>query len=395
MHFKRPSDFTPRTPETVNQYPPAREIPSSLSRQDDPDLLSDTTPTPSPAATTPLGERALSGTTIQPDTPPPAAAAPDTQAPPADTPQPRLVVTERERLPLPVEWEHCDAPPEYAEISDKLLETFSGKNQEGINTERIAEHLAEQPLPAKPYLLVRPQDLPTLEALDTANLITPEFTEERMEGAYSPELGLSVIVRNPELEALNGPAYTEGLIVHEVLGHSTSQTNMLARDVKSGQYGTVQVGLETRVPGTDSHTFLEEGQADYQRAAYLAKYAHAGTLDKVTKAMGLSHHTQGGNRFTVDGRPTTLPTKYLKVDQHGRLSAITSALAGYAVEQLLTAHPHVGPLLTNARTSLAAQEVLKQSLDQISPGLAGQLGRLQYTVSDFNRGLHIVRNSIR
>jgi|GEM_PF-6075948 len=106
---------------------------------------------------------------------------------------------------------------EYSKTREKVLEEIPNK-LEGINTARIDQFLKDEGLRPILYLFIEREQVPLLHEISNE----PGMILENSNGYHSPLLDVAIAVRDPELETLNGTAYSEGLAIHE-LAHASNE----------------------------------------------------------------------------------------------------------------------------------------------------------------------------
>ncbi len=293
-------------------------------------------------------------------------------------------------------YERVEALPQvFTDIRDEYLDKFADKNLDGLNTNRIHEYFDENELDVKPYIVVTPGDLKKVNKIDKkVGTLRGSFAKgSGTEGLYSPEMGMSIILRNPRLEAKNGPAYTEGHIVHEG-AHSTAAIASYLRKKESHSYHNARSGFAFPLLARSSGFLFEEGWADLHRGNYLSKHFEDGSLDQVREAAEWGRGPNETVSIELGGRQTPLPFKYVKVEEDGRLTSFPSVLAAYTVELLVQANPDIYPAMRESRANLEDLRDFAQEVNSLRPGLYPALRRLDYNEEDFARGLHMTLDEV-
>lgn len=282
-----------------------------------------------------------------------------------------------------------ELPQDFADSRERLLEAFAGENLEGLDTERIDAFFADRDLHIKPYIVVTPADFGDLKALDGLNVLDDIYIKG-FEGTYSTYLDLSVVCRNPDLEVLNGTAYTEGLIIHEG-AHSAFELLSFRRKFSTQKYSSNRTGFVTWGNRHEAGAFIEEGFVDFHRGEYMAENFKAGSLDglkSVTSWEGSPHDLLN---ITPGFDPLYLPFKYGKVDLEGKRTAIISSLAGYAFELMVNSNPELLPAAYRSRTDEEGMNIIS---DMLGAQSLDWLYGYKYQQDDFEAGLDLVKSRV-
>jgi len=279
-------------------------------------------------------------------------------------------------------YERVSGPPKQAlEIREKLLKKYAGKNLEGLNIDRVNAYFASENLVTKPYIVVRPKDLKRIARIDKLNSLGGR------KAVYSNWLGMSIIIRDPVLEAKNSAAYTEGLIVHEG-AHSTASLTHFLHNKATNHYRSRRLGMALIDSTRGSGYFLEEGWADYHRGKYLGQNYQDGALDGIAKALNWNDAPDHLTFIGINGRESPLPLKYLHVAEDNRPTALTSSLAGFAVELLIQTDPEIRTAMLTGRSDITGLREVARRVDSLSPALYPTLRQFDYSQNDFSEGLH-------
>jgi hypothetical protein len=114
--------------------------------------------------------------------------------------------------------EHHEAqytpPQEWLDLRDEYLNRYDGRNTAGLDLDRIAAHHKAQKLEPAPRIFITPDDLDDVHRMEKYDVLKGVF-KRGAHGIFSPEMGLSIIRRDPKMEAMNGTMFTEGLTIHE------------------------------------------------------------------------------------------------------------------------------------------------------------------------------------
>lgn len=277
--------------------------------------------------------------------------------------------------------------PDFEAISSQLSEKYAGRNLNGLDVDRVHDYFNTNDLAIKPYIVVGPEDLETVNAIDTSGSLR-HMLNPKTDGIYSPELSMSVILRNPKSEELNGPIYTEGLMVHE-LAHATAGIRQYLRVKGTNGYQVARTGYVVQQMKL-SGAFIEEGWADYNRVNYLRMHLDANTINPIASALRMPNDLNALLNLYLGGRPIAIPMSYIKLSEAGRPIISDCALPGLAMDILTKTKPRILTALHAGRSTIHGLRALATEIDNVSPGLYHDLRQLQYNQEDFTRGLHMV-----
>lgn len=284
-------------------------------------------------------------------------------------------------------------PDIFTDIRDEYLEQYSGKNLEGLDIDKVNQYFAANDLAVKPYILVTPADIERVHNIDKAGLLRGTLASGGREGLYSPEMGISIILRSQTLEARNSAAYTEGLIVHEG-AHSMAGIACYLREKGPGSYLNARSGFALPQLERSSGFLFEESWGEMHRGRYMAQHYDDGSLDLVRRAIGWKRGPEEVMGINLDGRLTPLPFKYLKIAENGTVTALQSSLAAFSMELLIQVNPDIYPAMYKGRTEHAGLSDLARQVEAIQPHLYATLRRLDYVQGDFARGLHMIIDEV-
>lgn len=291
---------------------------------------------------------------------------------------------------------NSERPSAIVEVRKKLLKKFPIEEVEGLNLNRVESFMTDLGLEIKPYIIIDREDLRrvkrTMKPYDFLGGIL--YKRKNNIGIYNTPLGISIILRDPEDEELNGSIFTEGMIVHE-LGHSSSQHQDLVQ-TKPNSFQTSRVGFY--FPGKrGSSGFIEEGFADMIRARYVAKNATRSEVQHLVAAVAARGFRQVRIEDTIplglEGGPLfPIPLKYFYVGKDALSSTTGSSFAGYAIELLCKKIPTLEKSMVLGRTSVEGLREIARLINGVSPGLYQRLQKGNYSYSDYYPKLGLVIN---
>jgi hypothetical protein len=280
-------------------------------------------------------------------------------------------------------------PPEWIELRDAYLNRYHGKNTDGLDIDRVNDFTSQQGLEAAPRIFVTPDDLDNVHQMEKYGVLKNILKRGGL-GVFSQEMGLTIIKRDPRIEAHNGPLFTEGIAVHEDRHATAIRVPHIEND---NGFKFVPVVGQSVVEGDKVFgQLLEEGECDFYRAQYMTQHAGAGSLAMVLEYLGLpqGHPIESTIMYTNEGKPTPLPIKYIGIKPNGSLGAATASLAGFAVELLIEADPRIKDALRSVRTDKTKLPDLAEKINALRSRLYPRLNEIQYTAPDIMRGLQTV-----
>lgn len=251
-------------------------------------------------------------------------------------------------------------------------------NVEGINMERLQNYAQEVFKSVVPVLFLDPENF------DIASKVSSPASNDKDRNTLGIMLdaGVCIVGRDPELEDLNGTAFTESLAVHE-LAHGTTTfhpVEILAK--KTGRLfkrsrtfaDRKRNGFKVGKADSDSPrkgSFLEEGYADYERGQYVQRLGHTDGV--------LIEHPKLLEDF--EGRDLGPHYWYLTPDG-GRGVPIRSSLGASVLETLIYADPELLDALRASRYSVEGLRAVPKRLNRLQPGLYSRLQALDVETSD-------------
>lgn len=284
-------------------------------------------------------------------------------------------------------------PDRLREICNMYLDVYSGKNLEGIDTERIDSFFDSNGLSTRQYIVIRPEDISRICEMDEDGFFSGVL-QNGAEGVYSPELGLSVVVRDPANEEYNDVSYTEGLIVHEK-AHSTSAERVFLSE--GDRVGVLRVGFGSAQ--FDKGLFFEEGWAELCRGKYVAEHYEQGMAPAVAKQLGLQWNQVQDVSIGVLGRQAHVPIKYVHFNKRGLSGGRVSSLAATAIERMTRADPRIISEMHAARQQISKWPDVVRRIDALGPGLYRDLHELSIVGENelevYARGLYKVEDTLR
>jgi hypothetical protein len=288
-----------------------------------------------------------------------------------------------------------DTPEWLNQVKQNFLEKFESKT-EGLNLEKVENFLKPFGFGHVDPTLFFEEDRDLVRQLLVKGGIRRSFESEdsKEAGVFIPELDLVLVKRDRELEAINGPSFTEGLLVHE-RAHASSKSKMVQNATGGVHVPRVGHGFPQRE--TPYGQFLEEGFADMLRGMYrgqnmsnelkeLAKVVPS--LDTCTPE-SLVSITNNASGYQYD-----IPLRYATFTASRTPNLPVPATAGYALELLCEKEPKLMPALLKGRTAVEGLRQVAQVIESIQPGLYPELQRLSYSEDDFALGMKKVKEVI-
>jgi len=268
----------------------------------------------------------------------------------------------------------------WAEARQRLMEATPSR-EEGIDVARVASYFAKKGLAVRPHILLTPEDVPEFRRVLAANGISNNVAEkDSFIGGYLHEVGLTFVVRDPAMEAANGPGFSEATLVHEK-SHS------------SGKY--YDMALLKTEDGTELFQPLRQGHNVAGQGGFIEEaFGAVVEMDYIQNELGLPHGFSGIDGF-MDTDLGQIPGKYIAKAPNGAIAYGSSALAGYGFELLNAKDPEIIPALYRARNNVDGLREVAYRIERVSPGLYRNLRDLSYedTGDDFKRGLDLIRRA--
>lgn len=193
-----------------------------------------------------------------------------------------------------------------------------------------------------------------------------------LNGSYLELADVAAVIRDPELDRLNGPEFAESVAVHErahgAFTYSDTVRVILGEDgevlesddaLKVAQTGFLERTLPT---STDEEselvgTFWSEAFAELMRGYYVEHTRGAG---------GFTSYADG---ITVDVDGIPVPSKYLYAHREGEYTLDDPVYAAVGLEMLVNRDPELFPALLRFCSSKAALQEVKDRVNAFSPGL--------------------------
>jgi len=271
------------------------------------------------------------------------------------------------------------------------------QNTEGLNMDSIYDFLSRYGLVAPPITVM---DMEHRDEFKEKALL-PEDLSDGIKGAHVPQSGVNFVLRDTLLEKLNGPRITETFIVHE-LAHAARKSGQLVANKTDD-------AIKYRVPRTgfavdknslgSSETvsraqFFEEGFAQHIAQEYLEEQQGAnqglieGYEERVCAIIALNGPS--GN-FEI-----SVPLKYAYVSGEGdnaaevNVDVAASSEAAYGLDLLLNKDPELVDVMMKVREDPIHIREFVQRINQLSPGLYGELRLLGYDKYDFAKGVRLI-----
>jgi hypothetical protein len=271
-------------------------------------------------------------------------------------------------------------------------------HDDGLDVRRVDRFLAARGLSAPPaVLLTKPEVAAFRDTLldrfgwSTRSLdlmASPSSGQTWTAGGYEASLGLVVMIRDYAMERLNGPGYTEALLVHEK-AHGNDVDNNVMCEKEDGQFSyfhnrtgfsCAEQGPSTGAPTQGS--FLEEGFADYLAGEY--------STSQLGRWYGPWPY---GDRPPLDAPLDQVPDQYFWRDAYhpGCLAFGFGVLAASGLKLLMDRDPRLWPALVSARTSVKGLRDVARIVESADTGLYDRLRRLDYNTDDFAAGFTTIQ----
>lgn len=269
------------------------------------------------------------------------------------------------------------------DVRQQILDAFTS-HEEGIDTERVDNYFARLGLKTVPHILIWPEEFVELEKMiSSLNDVGMPNKEQDFEGMHIGNLGFCYVVRNREMEELQGPEYSEAVLVHEK-AHSTNRHNLVTGTDRTYWITinqTPRTGFMIFKPGDlisaeTRGSLFEEGYCERIRADYMAS--------EMDLPYGFAREP---GTFPVYG---DAPVKYSLMREDGP-DLYPSSIAGYAVDLLCDYDPDIWPLMLEARSETAGLRSFAKHIEAIRPGLYGTLAKKAYTQEEFLEGVKIIK----
>ncbi len=268
----------------------------------------------------------------------------------------------------------------YADMNSRREAILALPTQtDGINMQRLNGRLHSIGAPHKSILMLSPANFVQAHSLAT------EGSYEERDGAYLPFQDLTIVQRDPEMEALNGSEFIESVGYHEgVHGWTIPEVTVSATESKKG---VLRRTLSVRVvPGlrrsgyirwgegeTTKGLLIEEAHAEYERGLYV--------VNDLGRPDGFAGKVQHG--------PLALINKYMFLErteegesQPGMMEGATGAVM---LELLIARDPEILQLLRGGRTSPTDEQQLKAHINAVVPGLYDRMDEVDIQDSEGQR----------
>jgi hypothetical protein len=205
-------------------------------------------------------------------------------------------------------------------------------------------------------------------------------------GGYNTYIDMGFIFRNPEWEALNGPAITDSVRVHEG-AHGSSHYRTIRQIQDDGGTGPTVARNGLVVKNTDGvriGTFLEEAWAEHVRGRYIAEDLGkpGGFADWQTDIIKMVDPRDGAILF--------VPAQYARNARLAPVEVSDASHAGAAFDYLVQRDPGLEAAAIEARHSVEGLREVAGRLNRIDDGLYVRLRRPRFE-HDFLAGLKHVQ----
>lgn len=263
----------------------------------------------------------------------------------------------------------------------RVIDRFPS-NLEGINIERINDFFDGLSLETPPLIVLdREQEAEFEQAVAEAKGFRGDSRQlNEVGGWFNGDLDLAVVFRDSSTEFLNGPEYTESLIVHELAHGSGLQPDIRVeapreKEEKLAVHHT-RVGQSVSRTTSDEKVggFLEEAFAEQLRAKYVTDVLGKknGLFRLADRAEGTVSYQYRAGRKRIKAN---IPSKYAYFDLAApSLAGIHPAsFAGAAIDELSAKDPELLPAMIKARGDVHGLREVAQRINAIKPGLYREL----------------------
>jgi len=284
-----------------------------------------------------------------------------------------------------------EIPSSFNNVKSALIERFPTQEVRGLNTTRVEEYIKKNNLKVKPYVIFEKKDLIELKKIIGETKLDRSVFDQDKYGLYIPEIDLVLLMRDPELEEINGPLFTEGLLVHELVHATGSFGNVVITDSNSAY--TPRSGFFLTQNKKPWGWFLEEGFADMLRGEYVSQHATDQDLKRMEQSLSYpSLSFKSTIPLKSSSNPSILspiPIKYLFCKPESVMGLISS-IAASGVEMLCNANPQLRQRMIEARNSINGLRALTQEIDKIAPGLYPHIQKTDPTMEDSHKCLKYI-----
>jgi len=287
-----------------------------------------------------------------------------------------------------------DMPEGFKKIRKKLLRSVRSK-LEGVNIKRVNEFSRSIALLPGVVRVFEDADLPKIRSiLDPMNLLRGAFSQSE-NGMYIPEIDVSLVRRNSEMEETNGPFSTECVMIHERVHNSsacpyyTVLNNALPYEMYRSRSGLCLPQNEAVSSLGPWGYFFEEGTAELCASLYRKTYREETQRKKILRELQRPEEWTEESLIQFGEQDKSryfLPVKYLLSGPDGPVVSVSS-FAGFGLELLCIKDPSLWEALILGRRKLSSLRKIPKIVNGISPGLYGQLARYGYTDDEFIDGL--------
>jgi hypothetical protein len=311
----------------------------------------------------------------------------------------------------------------YADERECILDEFEN-HTEGINIERIASFAEENGLKMVPYRLLYKDELPKLQEV-------LKYLDSRLSntGGYLGGTDVVYVVRNRELEEQNGCAFTEGLLIHELV-HSNYSYAISGKQTAQVRRGGIKIGpfhlfsnidevllhVPHRMGSTGifsrnalpneidppeqsvySGAYIEEGLAELVRCRYMQKFMDEKQKIALASIEGIlpedvAHsivNTKFSKNVTIG-----VPLPLMLANQPGENKIIGSAPACAGLMNLCENIPELEDALWKARAQPEALREIPKIVNGFHPGLYAKLMKVPYDGEEFAKATKMIQDIV-
>lgn len=234
-------------------------------------------------------------------------------------------------------------------------------DESGLDIARVNSFLSKKGMLPKPFVIIDPSELDHFKQVigAPANSILPV-------AAYTPQFDFVFVLRDPDLEDLNGPEITESRLVHEQAHANNNFRTKAFWKYSDGRvkHEEVRTGFSILGDNWTEGSFYEEGFAELMSHKY------------ITEELGLKgglYDWPGSARLIVGDPNYRYPGSYLY--NGGMTMPIHAA---YGVELLIAKDPTILDAMHEARKTTEGLRMFANKVEALSTGLYTKLRKVAY-----------------
>jgi len=285
-------------------------------------------------------------------------------------------------------------PARNQELRRALLERLPS-SMENLDIKRVESFILGLGIPLGEVLVVDKENEELIKKIFAEFNLEYLYNSQRdRNGVYIPEIDLCIVLRDKGHESLNGPVYTEGFIVHELI-HASSRPKFIKRG--ESQYvprtgNAIRASVDTDTRFSFRGFFFEEGIAGYFQGEYIKQLSteeRGALLEKV----GLARNTNLDmpSRYDFDG--IHIPPNFLHLGPRG-VELKKATMAAMGVKLIAEKEPSFIKIMLASRNDAVELKKIPQLLERLKPGLYNALQKLGDTADDFTKGYRLIKDSL-